>query len=170
MSDIKPIETIYNGYRFRSRLEARWAVFFDYINFEYQYEPEGFSLGDGYYYLPDFYLPENDSWVEIKGMEIDDKTHEKLIRFCYGKCDFLSGGSKFRILQGQIPNQLGKGIQCYNYISPEEYKTFKGRKNKESMKRGFFAEGIWIPARPYELIVNGLLKARQARFEHGECG
>lgn len=27
--DIKPIETHYNGYRFRSRLEARWAVFFD---------------------------------------------------------------------------------------------------------------------------------------------
>ena len=26
---IKAIETVYNGYRFRSRLEARWAVFFD---------------------------------------------------------------------------------------------------------------------------------------------
>lgn len=25
---IKPIETVYKGYRFRSRLEARWAVFF----------------------------------------------------------------------------------------------------------------------------------------------
>lgn len=40
MSDIKPIETIYNGYRFRSRLEARWAVFFDALGVEYQYEPE----------------------------------------------------------------------------------------------------------------------------------
>ena len=27
--EIKPIETHYKGYRFRSRLEARWAVFFD---------------------------------------------------------------------------------------------------------------------------------------------
>lgn len=27
-NSIKPIETIYNGYHFRSRLEARWAVFF----------------------------------------------------------------------------------------------------------------------------------------------
>lgn len=26
---IKPIKTQYKGYRFRSRLEARWAVFFD---------------------------------------------------------------------------------------------------------------------------------------------
>ena len=26
---LKPIDTEYKGYRFRSRLEARWAVFFD---------------------------------------------------------------------------------------------------------------------------------------------
>ena len=41
---IKPIETIYNGYRFRSRLEARWAVFFDKIGIKYQYEPEGYEV------------------------------------------------------------------------------------------------------------------------------
>ena len=29
MREIKAIETVYKGYRFRSRLEARWAVFFD---------------------------------------------------------------------------------------------------------------------------------------------
>ena len=28
---IKPIETNYNGFRFGSRLEARWAIFFDMI-------------------------------------------------------------------------------------------------------------------------------------------
>ena len=54
MSTIKPIETVYNGYRFRSRLEARWAVFFDAAGIEYQYEPEGFELPSGNYYLPDF--------------------------------------------------------------------------------------------------------------------
>lgn len=53
---ITPIETYYNGYRFRSRLEARWAVFFDACKCEYEYEPEGFDLGDGTYYLPDFLL------------------------------------------------------------------------------------------------------------------
>lgn len=66
MSDIKPIETIYNGYRFRSRLEARWAVFFDALGIEYEYEPEGFDLGDGVYYLPDFYLSKFDLYIEIK--------------------------------------------------------------------------------------------------------
>ena len=51
---IKAIETEYNGYKFRSRLEARWAVFFDALGVKYEYEPEGFNLGNGRYYLPDF--------------------------------------------------------------------------------------------------------------------
>lgn len=62
---IKAIETEYNGYKFRSRLEARWAVFFDAAGIEYQYEPEGFELSIGKY-LPDFYLPQFDLYVEIK--------------------------------------------------------------------------------------------------------
>ena len=64
--DIKPIETVYNGYRFRSRLEARWAVFFDTAGIKYEYEPEGFELCDGTRYLPDFYLTDEDIYVEVK--------------------------------------------------------------------------------------------------------
>lgn len=53
---IKAIETTYNGYRFRSRLEARWAVWLDQMGIEYRYEHQGFTL-DGENYLPDFWLP-----------------------------------------------------------------------------------------------------------------
>ena len=75
--DIKPIETFYNGYRFRSRLEARWAVFFDSAFIEYQYEPEGYVLGDGSCYLPDFYLPLFHLYVEIKPSSVtEDEAHE----------------------------------------------------------------------------------------------
>lgn len=49
-TQIKPIETYYNGYRFRSRLEARWAVFFDAAGIKYQYEEQGFEK-DGQKYL-----------------------------------------------------------------------------------------------------------------------
>lgn len=66
MTDIRPIETIYNGYRFRSRLEARWAVFFDHLGITYEYEPEGLVLSDGSYYLPDFYLPQFHCYFEVK--------------------------------------------------------------------------------------------------------
>lgn len=63
---IKPIETAYKGYRFRSRLEARWAVFFDAVGLDWEYEKEGFDI-DGSWYLPDFYIPKRKYWIEIKG-------------------------------------------------------------------------------------------------------
>lgn len=64
--NIKAIETSYKGYRFRSRLEARWAVFFDALGIRWEYEKEGYDLGDTGYYLPDFWLPDYDEFVEIK--------------------------------------------------------------------------------------------------------
>ena len=77
MQMIKPIETQYNGLRFRSRLEARWAVFFDTLGVEYEYEPEGFELPSGARYLPDFrvkcYGTRGGAWghgVESYGAEI----------------------------------------------------------------------------------------------------
>ncbi len=61
----QPIETVYAATRFRSRTEARWAVFFDAIGIPWVYEPEAFALQAGNY-LPDFYLPSMDLWVECK--------------------------------------------------------------------------------------------------------
>ena len=63
---MKSLETEYKGYRFRSRLEARWAVFMDAMNVPYQYEREGYDL-DGLFYLPDFWLPQMKAHLEIKG-------------------------------------------------------------------------------------------------------
>lgn len=95
---IKAIETEYKGYRFRSRLEARWAVFFDACGVKWEYEPEGFDLGDGIWYLPDFLLHDvythhgggdtpdywGDLWVEIKG-QMTDADRDKLRRFATPK-------------------------------------------------------------------------------------
>lgn len=67
MTTIKAIETRYRGYRFRSRLEARWAVFFDQLGLKWDYEQQGFDLGQPLgAYLPDFWLPELKKWIEIK--------------------------------------------------------------------------------------------------------
>lgn len=78
MSDIKPIETWYANKRFRSKLEARWAVFFDALGIQWRYEPQGFEINSHevdelnnpvrkWAYLPDFYLPVEQCWVEVKG-------------------------------------------------------------------------------------------------------
>jgi hypothetical protein len=62
---INPVETIYKGIRFRSRLEARWAVFIDALNFKFVYEPDGYDL-EGTWYLPDFWVPDWKAFLEIK--------------------------------------------------------------------------------------------------------
>lgn len=62
------IETAFDGHRFRSRTEARWAVFFTAAGLRYEYEREGFDLG-GRWYLPDFYLPNLGLWLEVKGAD-----------------------------------------------------------------------------------------------------
>lgn len=59
------IHVKYGGCDFRSRPEARWAVFFDNAGIEYQYEPDGFNLKTRPY-LVDFFLPEMDIFVEVK--------------------------------------------------------------------------------------------------------
>lgn len=62
---VAPIPTRYKGYRFRSRLEARWAVLFDAMDMRWEYEADGFTLPSGPY-LPDFWLPEIGVWCEVK--------------------------------------------------------------------------------------------------------
>jgi len=67
-SDPTAIPTEYAGYQFRSRLEARWATFFDHAHIEWHYEIEGYQLAAGRY-LPDFWLPtiSGGAWFEVKG-------------------------------------------------------------------------------------------------------
>lgn len=67
MPEIKALPTNYRGHRFRSRVEARWAVFFDHMGAFWEYEPEGYELKDGTCYLPDFRL--HGHWFEVKGAE-----------------------------------------------------------------------------------------------------
>ena len=54
---MKAIETHYAGHRFRSRLEAKWCVFFQHLSIRWEYEPQGFRFA-GRSYLPDFLLPD----------------------------------------------------------------------------------------------------------------
>jgi len=86
LQTLKPIETRYNGYRFRSRTEARWAVLFDALEIKFEYEKEGYSLTPDLHYLPDFYyhIPHDEGqnygqWLEIKGAKSERKDLTKLI-------------------------------------------------------------------------------------------
>jgi hypothetical protein len=68
---IPAIQTEAFGCLFRSRLEARCAVFLEAMGLRWDYEPEGYELPSGRY-LPDFKVykegcPAGYYWIECKG-------------------------------------------------------------------------------------------------------
>ena len=75
--NIKAIETEYKGYKFRSRLEARWAVFFDLLGWQWEYEPVDFNG-----WIPDFVIYGKDKiYVEVKPVvEFPEDVAEKIFK------------------------------------------------------------------------------------------
>jgi hypothetical protein len=191
---IKPIETVYNGYHFRSRLEARWAVFFDTAGIEYEYEPEGFILDDGTKYLPDFYLPRFNIYAEIKpSRALDDGKAEKFaFAFSHGEgvggcliCYGLPSDHNLRFVSGCELDEDGGGCWDSEYgdfnVCFREYLDGSGIclfvddwKDELSF---YDAKNIAVPCYDIGCITDGTYddsivdaerKAKQARFEHGE--
>lgn len=66
-SGIKAVPKRYRGTSFRSTLEADWAATFDELGWHWEYEPVAVSLPSGENYRPDFYLPTQRVWCEVKG-------------------------------------------------------------------------------------------------------
>jgi hypothetical protein len=86
---IAAIPTHYAGRHFRSRLEARWAMFFTLAGYSWDYEVEGFRLSNGMQYLPDFVvrhpkMPHIVRYVEIKPPGVTE--NEKFDAF-QGECN-----------------------------------------------------------------------------------
>jgi len=105
---INPIETNYKGYRMRSRAEARWAVFFDKLGIKWQYETEGFEH-NGVRYLPDFYLPEDDVYVEVKGNW--EKLREDMPKMLENI--YWGGPIKKLLLLGEVPTPKKIGYKFW---------------------------------------------------------
>lgn len=111
---LKPIETDYRGFKFRSRLEARWALFFDELGLEFQYEPEGFQLPSGHHYLPDFWFPKVRYWGEVKPGELTGHEMEKSRQLALGSMRpliLLVGPPDFVSYSVLAPQQLDHGTE-----------------------------------------------------------
>ena len=116
MQELIAKQTAYDGYNFRSRLEARWAVFFNECGVKWEYEPQGFDLGDGVSYLPDFLLHDVylrgrdgvpiDLWVEVKGVMTDEDV-KKIQRFSFDLSDMGAEKpvSNALLVVGNIPRE-----------------------------------------------------------------
>lgn len=177
---MKAIETRYRGYRFRSRLEARWAVFFDALGIDWLYENEGYQIGQERY-LPDFWLPTfcGGMFAEVKPQDSGD--WNKAIALCKqsGKSVWLCEGVP-SIRAWEVLRPSSDEVAFSADIFEEDLAIEIGIPNADQ------AEGdnrmFWCPG--YEdhdlTIPDGVLSclgdtftkaveaARSARFEHGE--
>ena len=181
---IKPIETVYNGYRFRSRLEARWAVFFDVLGIEYEYESEGYDLGECGWYLPDFYLPELSCFIEVKGkapgLESIQNKKCRALAVGTGKPVYMVFNCRpfETVFDGVGMGTVSKFYGSYNYFLPDG--DWDGCWNIgycqqcKNYSFGLFGEWCGICGSRMDplggRLMKAYIKARQARFEFGECG
>lgn len=180
---IKAIETVYNGYRFRSRLEARWAVFFDALGIDYQYEKEGFELKAGRY-LPDFWIPDWQRWIEIKPEMRWDR--DVLL-----KCADLAratGYGVFLVFGTPWPEEY-----CVVKLKPDyacrlpaaEIAQFAECRRCDGICLQYYPDSGWGEIGTHTcgdhdkwptsdansaVLMDAFRAARQARFEHGERG
>ncbi len=60
----RPPYITYANTLFKNRLEAQWAVFFDKLGVHWEYP--GLMLPGHNHYLPDFWLPKQQCWIDIR--------------------------------------------------------------------------------------------------------
>lgn len=164
---MKPIETIYNGYRLRSRLEARWAVFFDALGIKWVYEPEGYDLGKLGYYLPDFWLIEIGCFAEVKPQTFTEEEWNKASSLPQ-HCLVLDGvpENKYYIVAGD-PEDHGDRCSYEQYLKGN---TWYGIDLMMSKWEGriwwvWDDETNFSPFEEYKAALNA---ARSARFEFSD--
>jgi len=165
---IKAIETRYKGYRFRSRLEARWAVFFDALGIEWEYEPEGFDLGPSGWYLPDFYLKKFNGgmFVEVKRPGGDISKPRALCMATKKKVLIADGTPECRQYD-VFAQDAGGGVTVIDACFQDKYLT-GSNKSEHRMFVFLGSDDDFCPEYNPD-IESAVFKARAARFEHGEA-
>lgn len=179
-SELKAIDTEYRGRLFRSRTEARWAVFFDEVGLAWEYEPEGFELPSGARFLPDFKLMRKHGghcWVEVKARHT--KAEPKFAEFqehVGGSAKLVSGTPLEFVEDGGLLCPRC-GIPESPYCQPCDFETPQGGENPLQYdgitpipylphKGNIELTSFWEPA--YRSHIRRLAeRAQKSRFEHG---
>lgn len=184
---IQAIETEYKGYRFRSRLEARWAVFFDALGIQWEYEKEGYHLSNGSCYLPDFWLPKFKVWAEVKGNMIP-QDEAKIMSFAFDDGDAPILVLKSDFGRGELycndSNDFGGGGGSYDVyfaycdechqltLIVDDYGYQRGSRTLMTPKWDAWDQTCTchpcLRRLQYDRVDEASLAAKQARFEHGE--
>lgn len=111
-SMFRNMETEYGGTTYRSRTEARYARMFDHAGIEFQYEPDGFAFEDeGTCYVPDFWIPNWNSFLEVKGDHIQLIRGEWPDERC--KCELLNEATSRNVLLACGSPSLSLRLQLF---------------------------------------------------------
>lgn len=119
---MRVIPVNYKGRPFRSMTEARWAIFLDAMGIKWEYEKDGYSINGHLGYIPDFYLPELNAWLEVKGemKEIDKLKISEFVKqkgepliIGYGNIEFKAPQLGFpKSVNFDRPDMNDQIIQC----------------------------------------------------------
>lgn len=188
---IKAIDTEYKGYKFRSRLEARFAVFLDAMRVSWSYEMQGYDLPINGRYLPDFYLPngglapgyDRPLWIEVKAGEPTVSEINKLRELAvatktagaFFQGTRKSGDSTFSAWFNKNYDSYGLPVISkpqlpLNFYVPADQRMPPGFWTKENH---YSFDGYFIPLIgevPIQKLRRAAKAALSARFEFGECG
>lgn len=146
---IGAIETEYAGVRFRSRLEARWAVFFDALGLKWEHEPEAYTDGTTWY-TPDFWLPELELFWEVKPNADYDRTKPKMLVEVTGSEIVVSTGSPAECRGGDLVSAVG-GLEVDHWIpwevDDEIREMFETDRGKPASRREFSTDDAELDRR-----------------------
>ncbi len=166
---MQAIDTFYNDHLFRSRLEARWAVYFDSLIQKWEYEPEGFILQNGVKYLPDFFIPELDTYVEVKPSInlVQDDMNSILDLYKYDLEYKWKPFSKYKKLLIAIGLPHARGMWLLTDLHDDDYEMIEVIPFAYLMKKSygnFFYSGgdDWSDDHPFKQAIT---KAKVARFD-----
>lgn len=102
-----------NNTYFRSSWEANIARYYNYLGIKWEYEPKTFIFQNitrgSVSYTPDFYLPDEDKWIEVKGW-MDSKSKTKLKRF---EKQYPEEYKKLQIIQQKEYNEIKRKVSNY---------------------------------------------------------
>lgn len=136
-------EVSYSSHLFRSQLEARWAIFFDLMGINWDYEPSFYQVGPMLRYLPDIYLPDLQIWVEVKGVPFfDAESYAKCLASVGGPMPIPVreppyGAAQMLMLVGDARNQMG--IEEDGHMRPIHTCIVPGQnENEADLYQGFF--------------------------------
>jgi hypothetical protein len=104
---------------FRSRLEAHWAHTLDIFDIKWSYEVALFTLPEGQRYLPDFYLDDLNTWLEVKGAGVPGI--DKTTAFAHWRPDLVVAGYAPSFVPGDDYKMSFQGVvrRCGFAICPD---------------------------------------------------